>query len=258
MRDIYAAAILRLEGYRAAGRLLVSAACGAALQKGCMHMGWVEFILAFTVFFLSHGVPVRPPMRPWLEARLGARGFTLAYSALSLGVLAWLIGAAGRAPFVPLWDWAPWQAHLVLAAMLPVCVIIALTLGRPNPFSFGGARNDTFDPDRPGIVRVTRHPLLLALAIWAGAHLFPNGDLAHVILFGTFAAFALLGGRLVDRRARRTLGSQWSPLLQKSRQTPVFRAFPLGESLLRLGLGVVLYLILIGVHPWLFGISPLP
>ena len=36
--------------------------------------------------------------------------------------------------------------------------------------------------------------------------LVPNGDLAHVILFGTFAGFALLGQRLIDRRKRREMG----------------------------------------------------
>jgi uncharacterized membrane protein len=166
-------------------------------------MGWGEYVAAFAAFFLTHAIPIRPPVRPWLQARLGRAGFGLAYSALSLGVLAWLIGAAGRAPYVPVWHWAPWQNHVPLAVMLPVFLILALAVARPNPFSFGGARNDRFDPDRPGIVALTRHPLLLALVLWAAVHVVPNGDLAHVILFGTFAAFALLGGRLVDRRKRR-------------------------------------------------------
>jgi uncharacterized membrane protein len=144
-------------------------------------MGWNEFAFAFAAFFLTHSIPIRPPLRPWAVARLGHAGFGIAYSALSLAVLAWLIAAAGRAPYVPLWDWAPWQNHVVLAVMLPVCVILSLAIARPNPFSFGGAQNDRFDPASPGIVRLTRHPLLLALGIWSAAHILPNGDLAHVI-----------------------------------------------------------------------------
>lgn len=221
-------------------------------------MGWVEFICAFCVFFLSHAVPVRPPMRPWLEAWLGARGFTLAYSLLSLGVLAWLVGAAARAPVVPLWDWAGWQNHVVLTLMLPVCLILGLAIARPNPFSFGGARNEGFDPARPGIVRLSRHPLLLALALWAAAHLMPNGTLAHVILFATFALFALFGGKLVDRRKKRALGDDWAVVLDRTRETPLVQAFPLGETFLRLLAGGGLYLLLIWLHPLLFGVSPLP
>ena len=121
-------------------------------------MGCFEFSLAYVVFFLSHSLPVRPPLRPWLQARLGVSGFTLAYSALSLAALAWLIVAAGRAPHVTLWDWAPWQVHVPLTVMGPVCLILALSIGRPNPFSFGGARNDRFDPARPGNRPVVASP----------------------------------------------------------------------------------------------------
>ncbi|MBW4976188.1 NnrU family protein [Roseovarius mucosus] len=221
-------------------------------------MGWFEFALAYIVFFLSHSLPVRPPLRPWLQARLGASGFTLAYSALSLAVLAWLIAAAGRAPHVTLWDWAPWQVHVPLIVMGPVCVILALSIGRPNPFSFGGARNDLFDPARPGIVRWSRHPLLAALALWAAAHVVPNGDLAHVILFGTFAAFAVLGGRLIDRRKRRGMGADWQRLRVVVEDAPLLSWRWPGDILARLVAAVFLYAMLLWVHPVLFGVSPLP
>ena len=221
-------------------------------------MGWLEFTAACAVFFLSHSIPVRPPVRPWLQARLGRSGFTLVYSVLSLAVLAWLIGAAGRAPQVPLWGWAPWQAHVTLALMLPVCLILALGIARPNPFSFGGARNERFDPMRPGIVRFSRHPFLLALALWAAAHVVPNGDLAHVILFGTFSGFALVGMRLVDRRRKRELGATWNRLETVRQQAPLLLPpVSWAEAAIRVALGIALYAALLWLHPWLFGVSPL-
>lgn len=219
-------------------------------------MGWNEFAFAFAAFFLTHSIPIRPPLRPWAVARLGHAGFGIAYSALSLGVLAWLIAAAGRAPYVPLWDWAPWQNHVVLAVMLPVCVILSLAIARPNPFSFGGAHNDRFDPARPGIVRLTRHPLLLALGIWSAAHILPNGDLAHVILFGTFAGFAMLGGRLVDRRRQREMGQRWHDLRAALSECPASLSLTT-DTLLRLAAGLMLYAGLIWLHPLVIGVDPL-
>ena len=221
-------------------------------------MGWFEFAAAYAAFFLSHRVPVRPPIRTWLQARLGRGGFTLAYSLLSVAVLAWLIGAAGRAPYVQLWGWAPWQAYVPLSAMLPVCLILALSVARPNPFSFGGARNDRFDPSRPGIVRWARHPLLLALALWAAAHVVPNGDLARVILFGSFAGFAILGGRLVDRRKRREMGADWHRLQAAVARAPKVSLPISGAALMRLVTGAALYSALLWAHPFLFGVSPIP
>jgi uncharacterized membrane protein len=222
-----------------------------------MLTGWLEFVAAFFVFFLSHSLPVRPPLKPWLQARLGRVGFTLFYSLLSLAVLAWLIGAAGRAPFVPLWGWSPWQNHVTLALMLPVCLLLAMALARPNPFSFGGAGNARFDPVRPDIVRLTRHPLLVALALWAGAHLLPNGDLAHALLFGTFATFAALGGRIIDRRKRRDMGADWHRLIAAMQAAPPRPASWLATAI-RAVLGLLLYATLIWLHPHLFGVSPLP
>ena len=219
-------------------------------------MGWNEFAFAFAAFFLTHSIPIRPPLRPWAVARLGHAGFGIAYSALSLAVLAWLIAAAGRAPYVPLWDWAPWQNHVVLAVMLPVCVILSLAIARPNPFSFGGAQNDRFDPASPGIVRLTRHPLLLALGIWSAAHILPNGDLAHVILFGTFAGFAMLGGRLVDRRRQREMGQRWHDLRAALSECPASLSLTT-DTLLRLAAGLMLYAGLIWLHPLVIGVDPL-
>lgn len=220
-------------------------------------MSWFEFILAFVVFFASHMVPTRPPVRARIEAVTGKRGFTLAYSALSLAALVWLIGAAGRAPYVPLWPWAAWQVHATQIAMLATCIVLALSLGRPNPFSFGGG-NDTFYPDRPGLVRWMRHPILMALALWAAAHLLVNGALAHVILFGLFFGFALLGQRAIDRRKRRQMGSDWNELnVARRTASKVLTTFGPREFALRVIFGAVLFIALLTLHPIVFGVSAL-
>ena len=177
---------------------------------------------------------------------------------MSLAALGWLISAAGRAPFVVLWHWAPWQSYVPLAAMLPVCLILGLSIGSPNPFSFGGARNDRFDPSAPGLVRLTRHPLLLALALWAASHMVPNGDLAHILVFGAFTGFTLLGRRMIDRRRQREMGTEWYGLSAALRQTPVIGSAMSGLSLVRIGGAILFYGALIAAHPYLFGVSPLP
>ncbi len=221
-------------------------------------MAWGEFILAFAVFFASHSIPVRPPVKPWLQGVLGPGGFTLAYSALSVAILAWLIAAAGRAPYVELWAWAKWQSHLAVSLMLVVCLLAALGLGRPNPFSFGGARNEAFDAERPGIIGLTRHPLLLALGLWALAHIIPNGNLAHVLLFGCFCAFALLGRLLVDRRKRAEMGEDWARLVAEVARHRRF--WPSGDwpaLAARLAVGVAVYLALLMAHQPVIGVSPL-
>ena len=216
--------------------------------------GWGGFALAYAAFLLTHLIPVRPPVRPWLVARLGPAGFGLAYSALSLAVLVWLFLAARAAPFVPLWFPPDWGAHVTLLAMLLACLMLAFAAFRPNPLSFAGWRNARFDPAAPGIVGFLRHPVLAALALWAGGHLAANGDLAHVLLFGGFAGFALLGQAMIDRRRRREMGPEaWARLVATARANR-WRQDVGGETVLRLLAGLALVLLLLALHPWLAGV----
>ncbi|MFK7838567.1 MAG: NnrU family protein [Sulfitobacter sp.] len=222
-------------------------------------MGWGGFAVAFVAFFVTHSVPLRPVIKGRLQAVLGVRGFTAAYSALSLGVLSWLIIAAGNAPFVAMWAPEVWHRQATLLVMLLACLVLSFGVARPNPFSFGGAGNDRFDPARPGIVGLMRHPLLVALAFWAGVHVLANGDLAHVILFGCFAGFALMGQRLIDRRKKREMGAEWSRLREAVGQGPLLpRLLSVRGVVLRFGIGLGLYVLLIGLHPVVIGVSPLP
>lgn len=222
-------------------------------------MSWAGFAAVFAAFFLTHSIPVRPAIKARLTARLGARGFGILYSLLSLAMLTLLIWAAGRAPYIELWPQMPWHRHVVQLGMLAVCLILGFSIGRPNPLSFGGARNDSFDPARPGIVGWVRHPILLALALWAVLHLLPNGDLAHVILFGVLGAFAVAGGRLIDRRRQREMGlARWQALRQAIATAPRFGATATPAAILiRLGLGVALFAVLLWAHPAVIGVSAL-
>ncbi|WP_417766813.1 NnrU family protein [Stappia sp.] len=222
-------------------------------------MAWAELAIAFSVFFASHSLPLRPAVRSRAEGLVGRRTFLIAYSTLSVAVLAWLIVAAGRAPYVALWPWRAWQMHVPALVMLPACLLVALAIARPNPFSFGGRDNDTFDPDRPGLVRWCRHPLLAAMALWAAAHVIANGDLAHALLFGTFAAFALAGMKIIDRRRQREMGAGWLSLSDAVAASPLLPVPVSSKALaLRLAAGLCLYLGLLLLHPLVIGVSPLP
>lgn len=220
-------------------------------------MEWTGFAAVFAAFFLTHSIPVRPAVKSRLVDTIGTRGFGLAYSALSIGMLALLIWSAGDAPHVQLWPQMEWHRHAAHLGMLAVCLILALGVARPNRFSFGGARNESFDPARPGIVRWTRHPILLTLALWAGVHLLPNGDLAHVILFAVLGGFAIAGQDLIDRRKRRVLGaSRWGALDKALKAAPWFHAPHSWPVLfIRLLIGLAAFAGLLLAHPHVIGVS---
>ncbi|MEO0437761.1 MAG: NnrU family protein [Pseudomonadota bacterium] len=227
-------------------------------RRGAL-VAWAEYIAAFLLFFLTHTIPVRAPIRSLLVQRMGELGFTLAYSLSSILVLAWLIRSAGRTPFVPLWYWQPWHSLITIFLMLFVCMIVAFSVGQANPLSFGGFRNERFDACSPGIVKWVRHPFLLVLGLWSFAHLVANGDLAHVLLFACFGIFAILGSKLVDKRKQRELGDHWHVLAVQMKSASVrLSSAAIRMTIGRFFLGIILYLSLIYSHRWLVGVSPIP
>lgn len=210
-----------------------------------------------------------PSVRAQIVDVIGERRFIIAYSALSLIVLSWLVVAAGRAPYVEMWAFASWQYWAPNIAMPLVCVIIVFSIAAPNPLSFGGSKPETYDPDHPGFAGILRHGLLWALALWSGSHIVPNGNLAHVILFGSFFIFSLYGMRIIDRRRQQQLGmTKWQALSHATSLWP-FQSLLTGRwrpllsgvgrsTLIRLCIAVVVYIALLMTHTDVIGVSPLP
>ena len=208
----------------------------------------LEFLLALLVFLAAHSIPARPALRSRFVALLGERTYLVLYSLLSIALLAWLISAAVRAPVIPLWPTALWSYHLALALMLPASWLLAGGLLSPNPLSVSLSRRP-FEPRRPGIVGLVRHPVMWGFALWALVHTLANGDLVSLIMFGGFLAFSLAGMKLVDRRRRRQLGTEWDRLRGG-------RGWTLAQLLLTFGGGTLLYLVLLILHPVLIGPDP--
>lgn len=127
-------------------------------------VGWLEFLLAFVAFMAAHVVPVR--LKGPLVALVGHRIYVAGFSLLSLGLLYWLIVAAGRAPHIEIWPQEGWSRWLVNIAM-PIAFLAGATGGMAG--------------------------ILTGFILWAGTHLIANGDLAHLILFGLMLAYALAG-----------------------------------------------------------------
>ncbi|KPP83430.1 MAG: putative membrane protein [Rhodobacteraceae bacterium HLUCCO07] len=227
-------------------------------------MGWIEFALAMALFMASHRIPAALGVKDGLVRTLGARGYTVLFSLASTALLFWVIFAAARAPFVPLWDQteaARWAVNLVM----PLVVALGtFGIAAPNPFAFEG-RAGGFDPDRPGIAGLTRQPLLWALLLWSLAHLWANGDLAHVILFGTFAGFSALGMWIVEARRRREMGADGFDRAARRTGLPPFAALLSGRwrpsprpSATRLALAFGGWAVLWHLHLPVIGVSPLP
>jgi len=197
-------------------------------QPGEMDMIWL--ILGLVVFLGVHSSRIVAP--GFRDAQIAAGGLGRwkgIYALVSLAGIALLVWGYGQARQDPVVFWVPptWTAHVAALLMLPAMILLVasqLPAGR--------------------IKAAVKHPMLLAVKIWALAHLLVNGDLASVLLFGGFLAWAV-----VDRI------SEKKRLLAGITRNPTVVA-P-ASDIIALIVGVGLYLaFVIFLHRWLFGVAP--
>ena len=204
------------------------------------------------------------PLRSELIERVGERLYRLLYSLLAVVALVWLITAWSTAPFVPLWSAGPGLRHLAIALMPLAFLLVVCAVTSPNPTVIGQRPDPDAATPAVGIIRVTRHPFMWGVALWAFLHLLANGDQASLVLFGTFVVLALAGTVLIDARRLRESAPGWGVFLQATSNLPLAailqhrqRFAPREIGLWRVALALALYVLFVWLHPFLFGVSPL-
>ena len=188
-------------------------------------------------------------------AALGQSGYRVAFSIATVVGLAWLVVAYNRAPYVVTWGMLEWWKPFAM-------VVIGLTT--PNPTAV--ARENRLAQPPQGIVRVTRHPFLTGVGLWALVHLIGNGDVASLVFFAVWAVVAFAGTVSIDRKRRRLLGAAaWEPFAAQTSIVP-FAAIAAGRNRFRPGeigawrwaAAVVVYVLMLVGHADVIGVSPFP
>jgi uncharacterized membrane protein len=220
-----------------------------------------SLLIAGIAFCGSHTLLSSTRLRGSLRDQIGEQGFLVIFSLTGLVTFAWFVVAYLHAPFVPVWQ-PPLWTHWVPVALMPLASLLLVGgYSTPNPTAVGMERRARADDPAPGILRVTRHPVMWALGLWGLAHLAANGDLASMWFFGVVAALALGGTVLIDRKKRLALGSHWQRLAALSSNLP-FAALATGRTRLRwrdIGVlrplaALLLYAVLFLAHPIFAGV----
>jgi len=189
-------------------------------------------LVAGLVIFLGvHSVSiVAGDWRAATLARFGEGPWKGVYSLASAVGLALIVVGYGLARRDPVVLYVPPAGlrHLALVLMLPVFPLL-------------------FAAYLPGRIRaIAKHPFLLAVKLWALAHLLANGMLADVLLFGGFLAWAVADRISVKRR----------PAAQ-THEVPAAPATSANDAIALIG-GLAVYVVfLVWAHRWIIGVSPL-
>jgi len=193
----------------------------------------LNLIAASAYFLLIHFGVSGTRLRDGLVARLGEGPYRGMFALASVLGLVWMAYAYRHAPAVPTWGlvlgFRPAAYLLVLIAF----IFVVIGLATPSPTQVGKESTLTRGPDiARGMVRITRHPFLWGVALWALVHLIVNGDLASLVLFGSLLVLALAGTAVIDAKRRRGCGAGWMQFAAVSSNVP-FAAILAGRN--RLG-----------------------
>ena len=186
-------------------------------------------ILGLALFLGIHSVSIFAP--GWRNAQVAQRGEAAwkgLYSVVSIAGFVLLIYGYGVARQTPAVLFTPPTAmrHVALLLMLPFFPLL-------------------FAAYLPGRIKTAaRHPMLLAVKLWAVAHLLANGTLHDVVLFGGFLAWAVADRISVKRRT-------------VVRAVPGAPASPMNDVIAIVG-GLVAYAVFVmWAHVRLIGVVPL-
>ncbi|HYD98130.1 MAG TPA: NnrU family protein [Alphaproteobacteria bacterium] len=218
-------------------------------------------LLAAAFLLLSHYGISSTALRPALVGRIGEGPYRGLFSLVALGALVLLARSYAAAPYVETWGQAtPLRWLPVVLVPLALLLVVGGVLG-PNPTAMGqqASLDDPAGPEPRGLQRITRHPMMWGIGLWALAHAGANGDAAALVFFGSFAVLALLGTRLLDAKNRHRAG--WAAYAGRTSNLPFAAILAGRQRLVPAEIGwrapataLVLTLALAHLHGWLFGV----
>lgn len=223
-------------------------------------------LLLATAFFLgTHAGIAGTRLRFVIIDRIGQRFYVVLYSVLSTVGTVWLFTAYLTAPYVELWGQVAGSGFVVLCAMFLAFLFVVIGLTARPATLFGEQALDYTRKDVAGVVRITRHPVLVGLLIWSITHMIVNGDVAALILFGGLTVLTALGVGSMDAKHRARIGGDWKELAQHTSVVP-FAAIIRGRNRLvmrevgwrRLLVTILIFVVMLDLHTRIIGVSPLP
>ena len=196
-----------------------------------------QLILGLILFLGAHSVRIFAD--DWRTRTIEARGeklFKGIYTLVALlGFYLLVVGyGAARLETVALWNPPRFTKHISILLMLFSSILLVAAYIPRNHFKMR-----------------LRHPMVLSVKVWALSHLIANGNLADVLLFGTFLIWAVLNFR--SARARDRAQVQLSDASEDARLKPNLFA-----TLIALFGGMALWAVITFVlHAKVVGVAPM-
>ncbi|HEV2562114.1 MAG TPA: NnrU family protein [Rhizomicrobium sp.] len=226
-------------------------------------------IAAAAVFLGIHLLIAGTKVRDAITGAIGERPYLGLFSLASVGVIVWLVMAYNAvqptAENIVLYNLGEGVHHFGIPIVALAFLLGVQGLLMPNPTTVQQEGAVSREGTIHGVLRITRHPFLWGVAIWSAFHLAANGDLASVILFGTFLLLSILGTFSIDAKRKRKLGAAWDAFEAKTSNVPFAAVIAkrntlnITESLgWRFWVALLIFVVVLFSHARVIGVSPFP
>jgi uncharacterized membrane protein len=218
----------------------------------------LEMYAALAVFVGGHILISGTRLRQGAAAAIGELPYLALFTLFAAGSMLWLGLSYRAAPWLDVW-----LPPLGLRWLSLALIAVALWLLADGLAARLRARPAL--PPATGAHAVTRQPVMVAIVLWAAAHLLTRGDAATMALFGGFAVLGVAGALSQDRKARARHGNAWQAHAVATSLLP-FLALGAGRARFHpsdfarwpILTTPVLLLVMLWLHPLIFGLHPLP
>jgi uncharacterized membrane protein len=223
-----------------------------------------NLVAAAALFLGIHLLVSGTKLRDLITVKIGEKLYIPLFAMASLGAIIWLCiayhaASAGPANTVLFDAGLGFRAFGVVVLAASFALVVPGVL-RGNPTSAGQDKAQIV-----GVLRITRHPFLCGVALWAGFHLIAAGTLAATIFFAAFFLLATLGTSAIDGKVRKKRPGDWQKIAAETSVTP-FVAIAEGRGRLvaseifdwRFSIAAVVFGAFLYFHSALFGVAPFP
>lgn len=226
-------------------------------------------IAASSFFILIHFLIAGTRLRDGIIQQLGIVRFRQVFSAMAAIGLISMVVAFNKAEHHIIWEASSlWGAETVfpvvffLGNLMAFLLLVTGTL-TPSPNSLLTEKAYQIGLiEVQGILRITRHPGMLGIGLWALMHLLANGDSASAVFFGSLATLSLLGPLSMDRKKLRLDPERYSLIVEQTSYLP-FVAILRNKNHIswseigwqKPALAIFIYAATVFAHPWIAGVA---
>ena len=180
----------------------------------------LELLVASTTFVGIHISMSSSSIRTLLLACLGQKKFRLLYFLISGVLFSWIITAYLRAPSLVLFEPNTGMKHVSFSIMGFACFLVVFGYTTSNPMATGkkgeGVHSLPF-----GVLKITRHPIMWGMALFAFCHVLASGTAAAFIFFGSIATLAITGAHHIDMNKQAEENGGWDAYLKLTSHVPL-------------------------------------